>query len=286
MAKKSKIRAAWGIARLSLSAWADSPRAPFVMIAMIMMCFGALGELGNSLKSLGDTITVFEAPLFTFQRQTLLAGTLFLLLMIDLPRKGRFQNYQLIRTNRSGWLLGQIIYCCLMIVVFLAVMIILSFLFALPFVKYQNIWSDTIRETENFFLPSQAIFPLATRQTMSPLEALALNCLLCACYWLGLSFFILLGGLFGQSLYGIIPAMIVQLLPWIIDTLTNTNATWFPNAYASIFHPAYQGGNASVSIAISILSFSIANFLLIGVMFWRVKKADLVFFVNQGGFNN
>lgn len=281
MAKKTRLSDALGVARLSLSAWADSPRAPFVLAAMAMMCFGALHELGNTARTLGYTISVAEAPLFVFHRQTLLAGTLFLLLMTDLPRKGRAQNYQLIRTDRTGWLLGQVGYCFVMVAAFMAIMIAFSLLLALPFMQFANIWSDTIRETELFVPPSQAVFPLASRQAMTPMGALALNTVLCGSYWLGLSFFILLGGLLGQSLYGIIPAMAVQLLPWLIDTFTLHGANWFPGAYASAFHPAYQQGNGAIWL--SLLGFFFGNTCLLAIMFWRLKKADLVFFTNQGG---
>ena len=282
MGKKSKLNDALVIAKMSLSAWADSPRGAFVLLAMVMMCFGALRELWLALLPAGYTITWAEAPLYMFHRQSLLAGTLFLLLMTDLPRKGNAQNYQLIRTNRLGWLLGQLTYCILMVLAFLAVMAVLSLLFSIPIVQAGNQWSDTVREELGYAFPSEAMFPLATREVMPPAHALAISFGLSGAYWLGLALLILLSGLVGQSLFGLVPAMVIQLLPWIVNTFTQQQPLlWFPGAYANVFHPQYASMQGSEYRALA--AFLAVDCMLVLIMFIRLKSADLSFVSNQGG---
>ena len=280
--KKAKFTAVLVVARMSLSAWADSPRGAFVLLAMAMMCYGALRELRLAMLPMGYGIPWAEAPLFAFHRQSLLAGTLFLLLMTDLPKKGSAQNYQLIRTSRARWLSGQVTYCLLMVAVFVAVMIALSLLFAIPILQAGNTWSESAREQLGYALPAEASFPLATREAMPPARALLINIALSGAYWLGLALLILFSGLIGQSLFGLVPAMVIQLLPWMVNTFVQMEPIyWFPGSYATVFLPQYAQFPGRELVAIAV--FLSVDLLLVGLMFWRLKRADLSFVSNQGG---
>lgn len=269
------------IAGANMVSWWGNPRLPFVLLILCMLCYGTLHSLGEALAANEFAIIPIEGMLYVTAQQLLLAGTAFLLLMCELPKRAAFQNLQWIRTSRGVWLSGQIVYCLGMVFFMLMILTLICMMITIPYSYIGTAWSDTVRIQNGIPEGIAAIFPAAVRQLMSPLGAFLGTLLLTGLYWVLLSFLILLAGLWGNAQVGFILTMALQLLPWLVNTFASLDPpAWFPSIYSNIFYLDYTAGGMAAFWR-PVVWFAAADAFLVMMMALRIRHADLTLDMQQ-----
>lgn len=254
--------------------WIRSPRVWFVLLIQCIMCYGGLYELGNSLHQFGWKITPVECFLFIASRQRLLTGTLFLVFISEIPPQCGFHHFQWIRTTRSYWVYGCALYCYLMVLVMLLSLTVVSCLSFAGHLQWSTQWSDSLRVAKG--IPeSMSIIPAVIRSRFSPVGAYFAFVLLTGSYWLLMALIVMLAAFAKNAQLGLSVTMVIQLLPWIVNTFTTLQeSTWFPVYYSDIFMLKYATPGVETFWQCAV-AFFMANALLVIMMRLCIRKSPL-----------
>ncbi|MEF9878761.1 MAG: hypothetical protein RR505_10535 [Raoultibacter sp.] len=98
----------------------------------------------------------------------------FLVTISELPPKIAFQQFMLIRSSRSKWILAQILYCLICVIVILLLLLLLMAIWVMPYTVAGSGWSDSIR-IANGMEAELAYVPQWIRSNFLPWQALLLS---------------------------------------------------------------------------------------------------------------
>ena len=253
--------------------WIRSPRVWFVLLIQCIMCYGGLYELGNSLHQFGWKITPVECFLFIASRQRLLTGTLFLVFISEIPPQCGFHHFQWIRTTRS---------CCIWLRAILLLDGACHATFTnsreLPFLCRTSTMEyamERLTRVAKGIPESMSIIPVVIRSRFSPVGAYFAFVLLTGSYWLLMALIVMLAAFAKNAQLGLSVTMVIQLLPWIVNTFTTLQeSTWFPVYYSDIFMLKYATSGVETFWQCAV-AFFMANVLLVIMMRLCIRKSPL-----------
>ena len=101
-----------GIVRYNFFGFFRNPKVIFILFLEFVLSFLLTGRIMVVMDNYNTPVQAIEPFLWTFGDRTavLLSSMLLLLLFSDLPKMTPVTPYQLIRTTKKKWLLGQFVY--------------------------------------------------------------------------------------------------------------------------------------------------------------------------------
>lgn len=272
---RNKIKQILLIAWTNSITWIRSPRIWYVILVTSVFCFGTFHELKIQLNNHQWTINPFESFLIVASNQTLLTGTLFLIFISEIPPKTGFHCYQWIRTTRSRWAYGCVLYCLCMVLFMIFLLTIISLINTLDVIQWTISWTDNTRLTEG--IPdSLAIIPDYIRSRYSPVGSYFAFVLLTGNYWLMLALIVLFFSFLQRPQYGLSIVMILQLLPWIINTFVSYDTPhWFPIYFADINLLQYKTSGLD-TFWCCVCIFMLINVTITIAIHFFIRKAPLL----------
>lgn len=178
-----KLRKAISIAGNNFKKWPANPRA-YVVLILIM---GYITMMMNSINSFCDTsgyrITPWVFPFFMAQPYSLLMILLGLILLFcDAPFMDSECPYLIMRSGRSAWTAGQLVYILFSSAIYFLTVLALTIINLLPHLSWESGWGRVINTFSQNGAASYGVvlpFDNVIVSYFEPLQAIALEYLLC-----------------------------------------------------------------------------------------------------------
>ena len=117
-----------GIVHYNFFGYFRNPKVIFTFLLEFVLSFLLTGRIMVVMENYDTPVQAVEPFLWTFGDGTavLLSSLLLLLLFSDLPKMTPVTPYQLIRTTKKKWLLGQFIYIILVTALYTVLMLLFT----------------------------------------------------------------------------------------------------------------------------------------------------------------
>ena len=134
-----------GIVRYNFFGFFRNPKVIFTFLLEFVLSFLLTGRIMVVMESYDTPVQAIEPFLWTFGDGTavLLSSMLLLLLFSDLPKMTPVTPYQLIRTTKRKWLLGQFVYITVVTILYTFFMLLFTSVLCMKDSYPGNLWSDT-----------------------------------------------------------------------------------------------------------------------------------------------
>lgn len=277
-----KAKGIFSMAWANFDVWAHSPRTIIMLCFVFSECVMLMKGLERMSRSYyeGATMHLTEMLVYRMAEGCNLAIMSILLLVTvnELPRRIAFQNYSMIRSNKTEWLLGQIGYCCMMVLSTILMVTVFMAICAIPFAEPGSGWSDLQRIENGTGSWGNTVIDTFLLKNFSPVQALLFCMIPLALFWFTMMLFILLCGLYGSSQLGVVlyAFMLVAHVTFLLD-----NISWlkFPSAFATFNSiTAGKDGEEALALCKVFTGYAIVNLTLFLLMKNRIKKSDFDFF--------
>ena len=125
--------------------WKRNPRIMLSFIMAFVLCLMLSGRAVAFANNYNTTMQVFEAFVWAFgdARAIMMSSMLLLFFFADMPFINRSTPYYLIRTKRSLWVWGQLLYIVLVTILYMLFLLIISSILCAPISFPGNMWSET-----------------------------------------------------------------------------------------------------------------------------------------------
>ena len=177
------------------------------------------------METYDTPVQAIEPFIWTFgDGIAVLSSSLLLLLMFsDLPTP-----YQLTRTTKRKWLLGQFIYVILVTVLYTVLMLLFTAVLCMKKSYPGNLWSETAAMLGYSELGKNLQVPSTVRvmESISPYGCMLQVFLLLFCYSLTLGFVILVGNLYKGKTKGMVFGLLYSVFGFLLE----------PSVVAAILH--------------------------------------------------
>lgn len=202
----------------------------FTFLLEFVLSFLLTGRVMTVMEHYSTPVQAVEPFLWTFGDGTavLLSSLLLLLLFSDLPKMTPITPYQLMRTTKKKWLLGQFLYVTLVTALYTVLMLIFTSVLCMKDSYPGNLWSETAAMLGYSDLGKNLQVPSTVKvmESISPYGCMLQVFLLLFCYSLTLSFVILAGNLYRGRTKGMIFGLLYSVYGFLLD----------PNVLAALFH--------------------------------------------------
>ena len=219
-----------GIVRYNFFGFFHNPKVIFTFLLEFVLAFLLTGRIMIVMENYDTPVQAIEPFLWTFGDGTavLLSSVLLLLLFSDLPKMTPITPYQLIRTSKKKWLLGQFVYVTLVTILYTFFMLLFTSVLCMRNSYSGNLWSDTAAMLGYSDLGKNLQVPSTVRvmESISPYGCMVQVFLLLFCYSLTLSFVILVGNLYKGKTKGMIFGLLYSVYGFLLD----------PNVMAVLLH--------------------------------------------------
>ena len=114
--------------------WAHSLRTVLMLIFALMMNYMLVRSEGARVMNAGYQVHMGEM-LFSYLHQgfnMIMASLAFFVMMSEIPKQVPYQKYSTLRMTRRRWLASLMLFCMMIVLLYLALMIVSSVLFSLP----------------------------------------------------------------------------------------------------------------------------------------------------------
>lgn len=205
------MRQVFGIVRYNFFGFLRNPKVIFIFLLEFVLSFLLTGRIMVVMDTYDTPVQAIEPFIWTFgDGIAVLSSSLLLLLMFsDLPKMTPITPYQLTRTTKRKWLLGQFIYVILVTVLYTVLMLLFTAVLCMKKSYPGNLWSET-----------------AAMLGYSELGKNLQVFFLLFCYSLTLSFVILVGNLYKGKTKGMIFGLLYSVFGFLLD----------PKVLAAILH--------------------------------------------------
>lgn len=223
------IRQAFQIAGQNFSGWKRSPRIWMTFLLALVLCLMLSNQVISHAVQYESVLQILEPFIWTYGDATsvMLSSLLLVLLFADMPFVSQVTPYWLVRTKRSVWLAGQVIYVVLATVIYNLFLLAVLGIMGAPFSFTGNVWSETAAMLgygggENITVPVS----IKTMEISTPYYCAAVVFLLMLLYSLFIAVLMLLLNLSGGNAAGVLGAFAVNLYGFLLN----------PSIFQRIFH--------------------------------------------------
>ena len=154
--------------------WAHSLRTVLMLIFALMMNYMLVRSEGARVMNAGYQVHMGEM-LFSYLHQgfnMIMASLAFFVMMSEIPKQVPYQKYSTLRMTRRRWLASLMLFCMMIVLLYLALMIVSSVLFSLPYVTPGGGWSDLERlAADPDFIYESPYIPAYVTSSLSSLAA-------------------------------------------------------------------------------------------------------------------
>lgn len=139
------MRQVFGIVRYNFFGFLRNPKVVFIFLLEFVLSFLLTGRIMVVMETYDTPVQAIEPFIWTFgDGIAVLSSSLLLLLMFsDLPKMTPITPYQLTRTTKRKWLLGQFIYVILVTVLYTVLMLLFTAVLCMKKSYPGNLWSET-----------------------------------------------------------------------------------------------------------------------------------------------
>lgn len=140
-----ELRQSFFIAGQNFLKWRRNPRIWMTFIAAFILALMMSDQILSQALRYETSVQIAETYIWTFgdASSVMLSSLLLVLLFIDMPFIDLTTPYYLVRTRRSVWLGGQIIYVILGTVFYNMFLLLTTSILSVPFAFSGNVWSKT-----------------------------------------------------------------------------------------------------------------------------------------------
>lgn len=224
------MRQVFGIVRYNFFGFLRNPKVIFIFLLEFVLSFLLTGRIMVVMETYDTPVQAIEPFIWTFgDGIAVLSSSLLLLLMFsDLPKMTPITPYQLTRTTKRKWLLGQFIYVILVTVLYTVLMLLFTAVLCMKKSYPGNLWSETAAMLGYSELGKNLQVPSTVRvmEGISPYGCMLQVFFLLFCYSLTLSFVILVGNLYKGKTKGMIFGLLYSVFGFLLD----------PKVLAAILH--------------------------------------------------
>jgi len=146
----NNIKICFSIATNNIRKWSANPRIYVLLILMVMFSCHYVSPYVSVAKTLGYRVTPWIFPhmvnYFILQRFIMLG---LVLLFCDAPFMDNTQPYVIIRSKKTTWAIGQIIYIALATAIYLITLICLCLIILLPTMYFSDGWGKILTTLAN-----------------------------------------------------------------------------------------------------------------------------------------
>jgi hypothetical protein len=215
------LRQIWTIALGNFRQWNHNPRVLITFGLAFVLCFLLSDKAVKFALEYETTMQLVEAFVWTFgdANSILLSSLLLLLLFADMPFISAATPYSLVRTNRSVWLLGQMVYIVLATLIYLAFILIATSLLCMTNSFIGNMWSETAAILGYSGAGQAVALPalVKTLEMSTPYACMATIFLLMLLYTLLMVFIMLAMNLKKGQFWGVASAFIFSLFGFLLN---------------------------------------------------------------------
>lgn len=223
------MRQAFQIAGQNFSEWRRSPRIAMTFILALVLCLMLSDQVLSHAARYETVLQILEPFIWTYgdAASVMLSSLLLALLFADMPFVSQATPYWLVRTKRSIWLSGQVIYVILTTAVYNLFLLAVLGIMGVPFSFTGNVWSETAAMLgygggEGVTVPVS----IKTMEISAPYEcAVTVFCLMLL-YSLFVAVLILFLNLYAGSAAGVLGAFAVNLYGLLLN----------PQIFQRLFH--------------------------------------------------
>lgn len=178
----NNIKICFSIATNNIRKWSANPRIYVLLILMIMFSWHYVSPYVSAAKTLGYRVTPWIFPhmvnYFNLQRFIMLG---LILLFCDAPFMDNTQPYVIIRSKKTTWAIGQIIYIALATAIYLITLICLTLIILLPTMYFSAGWGKILTTLANSNAGSKFgldYISYSIVSSFSPIQAMILSLIL------------------------------------------------------------------------------------------------------------
>lgn len=223
------IRQIFQLAGQNFSGWKRNPRIVMTFLLAFVLCLLLSDEVLTYSRRYETSLQILEPFIWTYgdAMSVMLSSLLLVLLYADMPFVNQETPYRLIRTKRSVWLAGQLVYVIAATILYNLFLVIVQSVFAAAFAFPGNVWSKTAALL-GYGGASKGIVPVSvkTMENVFPYECALQVFLLMLCYSLFIAAVMLCLNLLIGNAAGVIGAFAVNLYGFLLN----------PNLFQKLFH--------------------------------------------------
>lgn len=224
------IKQAFLIAGQNFSNWKRSPRIWMTFILAFVLCLMLSNQALSFAIKYETVLQILEPFIWTFgdANSVMLSSLLLILLFADMPFVNQMTPYWLIRTKRSVWLAGQLLYVVLATVIYNLFLLLAEGILAAPYSFLGNVWSQTAATLGYSGGGSDITIPVSvkTMESSLPYECAAAVFLLMLLYSLFVASLMLFLNLTRGAAAGVLGAFAVNLYGFLLN----------PAIFQKLFH--------------------------------------------------
>lgn len=215
------LRQAFYIAGQNFCGWKKSPRIWMTFVLAFVLCLMLSNQALYFAQRYETIMQAAEPFIWTFgdANSVMLSSLLLILLFADMPFVSLATPYWLIRTKRSVWLAGQILYVVLATALYAFFLLIVEGLLAMPYSYMGNVWSETAAMMGYAQSGKAVTIPVSvkTMEISTPYQCAATVFLLLLLYSLFVASLMLLLNLVAGNAAGVMGAFAVNLYGFLLS---------------------------------------------------------------------
>lgn len=215
------VRISFDVCRQNFRRWASNPRIYVIAILLAIYINTTItGPISKMCYGVKIAVSPWVFPFIT-GNYSVLALLMFgvVLLFCDAPFLDNSQPYVIVRSGKKAWLVGQFLYIFFASLIYYLYIMLLTFLYLLPVMRYQTGWGKiltTLGSTDAGKQFNTIVFQIDILQNYTPLQAMGLSLLMAVLVgtFLGLLIFTI-----NMKLSRILGAIIASAPPLLVNTI-------------------------------------------------------------------
>lgn len=297
----TRLRQAFSVAGYNFRQWHRNPRVAVSFALAFILCFLLSDKVVSFAESYETTTQLLEPFIWTFgdSDSILLVSLLLVFLFADMPFLSSGTPFYLMRTTRTVWLVGQVIYIAATTLFYLLFVLFSTVILCMQNSFIGNMWSETAAMLGYSGAGEAIAVPAAVKamEMVTPMECALTIFLLMLLYTLLMVFFMLVFNLWKGQMGGMVSGLGFSLFGFLLspDTfktvlqlsesqeyIANVIVGWLSPLNQATFHLHNFGYDLLPRLRQTYLIFTML-ILLCFVISWKIVRTYSFTFTGTEG---
>lgn len=217
----TRLRQAFSVAGYNFRQWHRNPRVAVSFALAFILCFLLSDKVVSFAESYETTTQLLEPFIWTFgdSDSILLISLLLVFLFADMPFLSSGTPFYLMRTTRTLWLVGQVIYIAATTLLYLFFVLVSTVILCMQNSFIGNMWSETAAMLGYSGAGKAIAVPAAVKamEMVTPMECALTIFLLMLLYTLLMVFFMLVFNLWKGQMGGMVSVLGFSLFGFLLS---------------------------------------------------------------------
>lgn len=217
----TRLRQAFSVAGYNFRQWHRNPRVAVSFALAFILCFLLSDKVVSFAESYETTTQLLEPFIWTFgdSDSILLVSLLLVFLFADMPFLSSGTPFYLMRTTRTLWLVGQVIYIAATTLLYLLFVLVSTVILCMQNSFIGNMWSETAAMLGYSGAGKAIAVPAAVKamEMVTPMECALTIFLLMLLYTLLMVFFMLVFNLWKGQMSGMVSVLGFSLFGFLLS---------------------------------------------------------------------